>query len=66
MMTSYVSGPPTAGGLPAEQMGVLELRVISNLLQAQNGNQAIDELNVLRNDQAQELSITQPVPGTGT
>ena len=59
-MTSYVTG---ATGLSGE-LDVIELRVISNLLQQQNGNQQQDELRVLRNDQAFELGIVPPVvPG---
>ena len=63
-MTSYVGGFPTAGGLTDELMSLVELRVISNLIQAQSGAQQQDELRVLRNDQAFELGITPPViPG---
>lgn len=52
------------GNDPVVQLTLIEMRVLSNLLQAQSGNQAIDELNVLRNDQAFELGIPTPVPGT--
>lgn len=59
-MTSYVTG---ATGLSGE-LDVIELRVISNLLQQQAGSQQQDELRVLRNDQAFELGIVPPVvPG---
>lgn len=57
---------PNIGGDPVVTLSLLELRVLSNLIQAQSGNQAIDELNILRNDQAQELGIPMPVPGTST
>lgn len=55
------------GGDPVSVLNLLEDRVISNLLQTLLGtNQGIDELNILRNDQAFELGIAMPVPGTGT
>lgn len=54
----------TFNGLPAPDLGVIELRVISNLLQSLLGtNVAYDDLGVLRNDQAFELSIPTPLPG---
>ncbi len=63
-MTSYVGGFPALGGISAENLSAVELRVISNLIQAQSGAQQQDELRVLRNDQAFELGITPPViPG---
>ena len=59
-MTTYLTG---ATGLSGE-LDVIELRVISNLLQQQAGSQQQDELRVLRNDQAFELGIVPPVvPG---
>lgn len=60
-MTTYLTG---ATGLSGE-LDVVELRVISNLLQQQAPNsQQQDELRVLRNDQAFELGIVPPiVPG---
>jgi hypothetical protein len=58
-MTSYVPGSNLYSNLD-----VIELRVISNLLQQQNGNQQQDQLSVLRNDQAFELGYVPPVvPG---
>lgn len=57
----------SVGGDPVSVLNLLEDRVISNLLQTLLGtNQGIDELNILRNDQAFELGIPMPVPGTGT
>ncbi len=56
---------PTIGGDPVITLALLELRTLSNLIQAQSGNQAIDNLDQLRNDQAFELGIPMPVPGTG-
>ena len=60
-MTIYLTG---ATGLSGE-LDVVELRVISNLLQQQAPNsQQQDELRMLRNDQAFELGIVPPiVPG---
>lgn len=61
-MTSYVQGTGLAG---AGNLDVIELRVISNLLQQQAPNaQQQDELRILRNDQAFELGFVPPiVPG---
>ena len=54
----------TIAGIPADELNLVELRVISNLLQSLLGsNQAIDELRILRNDQATELTIPTPIPG---
>lgn len=59
-MTAYYTG---ATGLSGE-LDVIELRVISNLLQQQAGTQQQDELRILRNDQAFELGVIPPVvPG---
>lgn len=65
MMTVYIPGGTTDGYSNAGLV-ITELRTISNLLQSQNGSQALDELNVIRNDQAFELGLPQPVPGTTT
>lgn len=58
---------PPASGLSG-QLSTIELRVISNLLQAQGvgaGNSNSDQLSTLRNDQAFELGIVPPiVPGS--
>ena len=56
-MTSYVPN----SGAPLNQLDIIELRVISNLIQAQSGAQQQDELRILRNDQAQELGIVPPI-----
>lgn len=62
-MTVYIGGTPTIGGLNTDNLALYELRVISNLLQAQSGVPQ-DELRILRNDQAFELGQTPPiVPG---
>jgi hypothetical protein len=62
-MTIYIPAGAT-GGIPNAILDVIELRVISTLLQQQNGNQQQDELKQLRNDQAFDLGITPPVvPG---
>lgn len=50
-------------GQPAEALMLVELRTMSNLLQSQSGNVSLDELRVLRNDQAFELGLPVPVPG---
>jgi hypothetical protein len=63
-MTSYVPGNTSVSGIAAQTLDVVELRVISNLLQQQAPNGQQDELRVLRNDQAFELGIVPPViPG---
>lgn len=60
-MTSYVQGTGLAG---AGNLDVIELRVISNLLQREMAAQSQDELRTLRNDQAFELGFVPPVvPG---
>jgi hypothetical protein len=62
-VTQYVSGTGLAG---AGNLDVIELRVISNLIQQYNGGQASQEdLRFLRNDQAFELGFPPPavVPG---
>ncbi len=56
-MTSYVPN----SGAPLNALDIIELRVISNLIQSQSGAQQQDELRILRNDQAQELGIVPPV-----
>lgn len=55
-------------GLPAPSYDTIELRTITNVLQSLlgNGGQAVDELNVIRNDQAFELGIPTPIPGTNS
>ena len=52
-----------ASGYPAEDLSVIEQRVTNILLQMQMGNVTLDELRILRNDQAAELGLTVPVPG---
>ena len=61
-MTQYVSGTGLAG---AGNLDVIELRVISNLLQREMSSAAQgDDLKQLRNDQAFELGFVPPVvPG---
>ena len=56
-MTTYVPN----SGAPLNALDIIELRVISNLIQAQSGAQQQDELRILRNDQAQELGIVPPI-----
>lgn len=61
-MTSYVPGT----GALNSTLDVVELRVISNLLQMQSGNYSgsVDQLSTLRNDEAFGLGILPPiVPG---
>lgn len=60
-MTSFVNGTQSLSSLD-----LVELRVISNLIQAQGlagGNSNADQLSTLRNDQAFELGIPTPVTG---
>lgn len=55
----------TIDGLPYQDLQIVELRTISSLLQNLLGsNQALDEINVLRNDNAFVLGIGTPLPGT--
>ena len=56
-MTSYVNGTSFAS------LDTVELRVLSALIQAQNGTSTQDELRVLRNDQAFDLGLPLPVAG---
>lgn len=63
-MTSYIPGNAAISGFSAASLDVIELRVISNLIQQQSGTASPDELRVLRNDQAFELGFVPPVvPG---
>jgi hypothetical protein len=68
-MASYVPGNVQIAGFGAVTLEAIELRVISNLLQAQMVANAppqapIDDLQRLRNDQAFEFGIVPPVvPG---
>ncbi len=63
-MTIYIGSSPSSTSQNAESLNTVELRVISNLLQAQAANQQQDELSRLRNDQAFELGINPPtIPG---
>lgn len=63
-MTSYVPGNASISGFNAQSLDVIELRVISNLLQSEMAGKSQDELRVLRNDQAFELGFVPPVvPG---
>ena len=63
-MTTYVQSFPTLGGVPSENLTVVELRTISNLMQREAANTAQDELKIYRNDQAFELGIVPAViPG---
>ena len=64
-MTSYTQGGANIGSYTAQSLDVIELRVISNLLQSEMSNRAQgDDLRVLRNDQAFELGFVPPVvPG---
>lgn len=67
-MTSYIPGNTSIGGFANDTLTAIELRVISNLIQAQGlagGNSNADQLSTLRNDQAFELGIVPPViPGS--
>ena len=66
-MTTYISGQAAFGSLSAQTLDVIELRVISSLLQAQSqggGGVGPDQLSTLRNDESFGLGITPPVvPG---
>ena len=55
-MTSFTPGTAVLNALD-----IIELRVISNLIQAQSGAQQQDELRILRNDQAFELGIVPAI-----
>ena len=57
---------PVLAATPSENLMAIELRVISNLIQSLlgNGTASIDDLRILRNDQAFELGVQPPVvPG---
>lgn len=57
--------PSTTAGEQTAQLNLVEMRVMSNLLQSLLGTtQGVDDLRVLRNDQGFELGITPlPIPG---
>lgn len=65
MAIGIAGDSPNLSGQTSENLAAIELRVISILLQSLLGtNQSIDDLRVLRNDQAFELGVTPPVePG---
>lgn len=57
----------TFGGLPAPDLGTIELRTISSLL-AQTlaiGQDGVDTVENIRNDEAFQLQIPTPLPGAG-
>lgn len=55
----------TTNPLSSEQLTVIELRVLSQLIQNTQGiTFETDELRQMRNDAAFDLGITSPVPGT--
>lgn len=57
---------PSDGGVSTAQLSLVELRTISNyILNLLGTNQVIDEVDEIRNDQAFELQIPTPLPGTG-
>lgn len=65
-MATGISGSnsgATINGLPVSEYQLIESRVISILLQMQQGNFSLDELRILRNDQAFELGLPVPVLG---
>lgn len=63
-MTSYVPGSALSGNLQTATLEAIELRVISQLLQNDQGRVSQEELRLVRNDIAQELGIVPPiVPG---
>jgi len=57
-MTTYISGAQSSSGLSN-----IELRVISQLLQQDQGKPAQESLAQVRNDIAQSLGYPTPVPG---
>ncbi len=57
-MTTYISGAQASSGLQN-----IELRVISQLLQQDQGKPAQESLALVRNDIAQSLGYPTPVPG---
>ena len=69
-MPNGISGDSSSGvilgGDPTENLMLIELRVLSNLMQNLLGNSnALDGLGELRNDQAFALGVPVPLPGTG-
>ena len=64
MAIGIAGDSPNVSGQPTENLMLEELRVLTGLIQAQMGNQALDDLNVLRADQAFELNLPTPVPGS--
>jgi hypothetical protein len=63
-MTSYVPGNVAIQGFGPTTLEAIELRVISNLMQTDQGKVGQEELRLMRNDIAQSLGILPPiVPG---
>jgi hypothetical protein len=64
-MASYVPGNVAISGFASVTLEAIELRVISQLMQNDQGKgQGQEELRLIRNDIAQSLGIVPPVvPG---
>lgn len=63
-MASFIPGSSVQAPFNTPTLDLIELRVISNLLQREMASASQDELRILRNDQAFELGIVPPVvPG---
>ena len=53
----------TTGGDQTAQLMLVELRALSNLIQAQTGTAALEDLNGIRQDIANSLGVTPlPIP----
>ena len=66
MANGIAGDSPSLSTWISENLAVVELRVLSNLIQSLlgNGTSQIDDLRILRNDQAFELNAQPPiVPG---
>jgi hypothetical protein len=63
-MASFVPGNVLSAPFNTPTLDLIELRVISQLLQNQSGSANQEELRQLRNDNAFDLGIVPPVvPG---
>ena len=58
------SGGINVGGLPYQDLQIIELRVISAYLQAIASNSSLtDDQRLVRNDEAQALGLPVPIAG---
>lgn len=65
-LSGDTGGGITIGGIDVGELRLLEQRVLTNLLIKYLGtNQTLDNIDVLRTDEAFALQIPTPLPGVG-